>query len=123
MQGQHERFDVVGAEVEGVGVGERVDAVDGRGHPGEEQGAEEEEGHARVEPGVRVGFLEGGVAGDAAHAEDFGSCGGAAVDFVGDVVADFYVDCVGIEFSGGFLGSWDWGDVGSGFLLVGFYFG
>ncbi len=46
-----------------VRVHERVEAVDGAGDPGEEEGAEEEEGDAGVEPGVRVGFAEGGGAG------------------------------------------------------------
>lgn len=42
---------------------EGVEAVDGAGDPGEEEGAEEEEGDAGVEPGFRVGLAEGGVAG------------------------------------------------------------
>ena len=42
---------------------ERVDAVDGGGDPGDEEGAEEKEGDAGVEPRVGVGFGEGVVAG------------------------------------------------------------
>ena len=42
---------------DGLGVDERVDAVDGRGHPGDEQGDEEEGGHLGVTESRSVGFL------------------------------------------------------------------
>ncbi len=63
LQREHQRFRVVQAVKDFRGVGERVDPVDGGGYPGDEEGAEEEEGDAGVEPGVGVGFCEGVVAG------------------------------------------------------------
>lgn len=81
-------------------MGERVDAVDGGGDPGDEEGAEEEEGDAGVEPGVGVGFGEGVIARQGAHAEEFGGhgVGEFAVVWVGfGLRADFYVDGVGVE--------------------------
>ena len=80
---------------------ERVNAVDGGGNPGDEKGAEEEEGDAGVEPGVGVGFREGVIARESAHAEEFrshGVGGFAPVVIVGfGVGADFHVDGVGVE--------------------------
>ena len=70
LQGQDERFGVVEAEVVLVRVGEGVEPVDARGHPGDEQRAEEEERHPRVQPGFRVAFAERGVAGEGAHSEE-----------------------------------------------------
>lgn len=72
---------------------EGVEAVDGAGDPGDEEGAEEEEGDAGVEPGFRVGLAEGRVAGQGAHAEDDG--GGGVVGL--RVGADFDVDGVRVE--------------------------
>ena len=77
---------------------EGVDPVDGGGHPGDEKGAEEEEGYAGVEPGVGVGFCEGVIAGQGAHAEEFGGSVGGFALVVGFVLgADFDVDGVGVE--------------------------
>ena len=63
LQREHERFGVVQAVEDFRGVRERVDPIDGGGHPGDEEGAEEEEGDTGVEPGVGVGFCEGVIAG------------------------------------------------------------
>ena len=108
MQGQDEGLGVVEAEVVALRVGEGVEPVDARGHPGDEQGAEEEEGHARVQPGFRVGFAERRVAGQCAHAEEVWPGGGVAVVLLllllllvllvlGVSLADFYVHGVGVE--------------------------
>lgn len=81
-------------------MGEGIDAVDGGGHPGDEESAEEEEGDAGVEPGVGVGFGEGVIAREGAHAEEFRGhgVGGFAVVLVGfGLRADFHVDGVGVE--------------------------
>ena len=77
---------------------ERVDPVDGGGDPGDEEGAEEEEGDAGVEPGVGIGFCEGVIAGQGAYAEEFGGSVGGSALVVGFVLgADFDVDGVEIE--------------------------
>ena len=101
LQGQDERFGVVEAEVVLVRVGEGVEPVDARGHPGDEQRAEEEERHPRVQPGFRVGFAERGVAGEAAHAEEVRRREFALVLLI---LADFHVDAVRVEATrfGGF---------------------
>ena len=83
-------------------MGEGVDAVDGGGDPGDEEGAEEEEGDAGVKPGVGVGFGEGVIAREGAHAEEFGGhgVGGSAVVLVGfGLWADFDFYGVGVETS------------------------
>ena len=41
---------------DGFGVDEGIDAVDGRGHPGDEQGDEEQRGHFGVAESRSVGF-------------------------------------------------------------------
>lgn len=81
-------------------MGEGVEPVDAGGDPGDEEGAEEEEGDARVEPGFRVGFAEGGCAGQTAHAEEVRG-GGFSMLLV---LTDFDVDAVGVEAArfGGF---------------------
>ena len=77
---------------------ERVDPVDGGGYPRDEKRAEEEEGHPGVEPGVGVGFGEGVIAGQGAHAEEFGASVGGFALVVGFVLGtDFDVDGVGVE--------------------------
>lgn len=79
---------------------EGVEAVDGAGDPGDEEGAKEEEGDAGVEPGFRVRLAEGGVTGQGAHAEDDGGGGGRGV--VGlRVGADLDVDGVRVEAGAG----------------------
>ena len=98
MQGQDERFRVVEAEVVAVRVREGVEPVHARGQPGEEQGAEEEEGDARVEPGFRVRFAQGRVAGQGAHAEEVRRRGFPLL--AKGVWAHFYVDAVGVEAAG-----------------------
>lgn len=98
LEGQDEGFGVVEAEVVAVRVGEGVEPVDARGDPGDEQGAEEEEGDARVEPGFGVRFGEGGVAGEGAHAEDVGRGEFALLLVCG--LADLYIDAVGVEAVG-----------------------
>lgn len=77
-----------------VRVDEGVEAVDGAGDPGDEEGAEEEEGDAGVEPGFRVRLAEGRVAGQGAYAEDDRGGGGVVGLRVG---ADFDVDGVRVE--------------------------
>ncbi len=83
-------------------MGEGVEPIHARGHPGDEQRAEEEERHPRVQPGFRVPFAERGVAGQAAHVEDIRRRGLAVVLVVG--LADFDVDAIGVEAArfGGF---------------------
>ena len=87
-------------------MGEGVETVDAGGDPGDEEGAEEEEGDAGVEPGFRVGFAEGGVAGEAADVEEVR---GRRVLLV---LAHFDVDGVGVEaarFDGFGAGDWYFG--------------
>ena len=79
-------------------MGEGVETVDAGRDPGDEEGAEEEEGDARVEPGFRVGFAEGRVAGEAADVEKIGDGGLPLVLLV--LLADFHVDGVGVEAAG-----------------------
>ena len=81
---------------------EGVEPVDARGQPGDEEGAEEEEGDARVEPGFGVGFAQGDVAGEGAHAEEVGAGGFAELLLLFvllevEVLADFDVDGVRVE--------------------------
>ena len=106
-------------------MGEGVEPVRARGHPGEEQRAEEEEGDAGVEPGFGVRLAEGGGAGQGAHAEEVrGGGGGGGVAPVVPVRrgggAGFDVDAVGVEAGrwGGF-GAGD-GGVGVGGVTGGF---
>lgn len=77
---------------------EGVDSVDGGGDPADEEGAEEEESDAGVEPGVGVSFAEGVVAGQGADAEEFGGVYMGGFVITGFVLrADFDVDGVGVE--------------------------
>ena len=69
LQGESQGLHVAKAEDEVVRVGEGIDPVGGGGDPGEEEREEVEEGDARVQPGVRVGLVEGGVAGQFSKAE------------------------------------------------------
>ena len=76
---------------------ERVEAVHGAGHPGDEEGAEEEEGDAGVEPGCGVRFAEQGrVAGEGADVEELGGGGGVA-GVGGGGRRGFHVDGVWVE--------------------------
>ena len=97
LQGQDERLGVVESEAVLIRVDESVEPVDARGHPGDEQGAEEEEGHARVQPGFRIGFAERGVAGQIAHSEEVRRGVFALLLVVWVLWADFYVHGVWIE--------------------------
>lgn len=55
-EGEDDAGGVGVGDGDGLGVDERVDAVDGRGHPGDEQGDEEQRGHFGVAKGRPVGF-------------------------------------------------------------------
>lgn len=76
---------------------ERVQPVDARRHPGDEQREEEEKGDARVEPGFGVRLVEGGGAGEGADAEEVGARGGLGGGALGG--ADLDVDGVGVEIA------------------------
>ena len=98
LQREDEGFGVVEAVEDFCGVGEGEDAVDGGGDPGDEEGAEEEEGNTGVEPGVGISFCEGVIACQGAYAEEFGCSVGGFALVVGFVLgADFDVDGVGVE--------------------------
>ena len=92
-------------------MGEGVEPVRARGHPGEEERAEEEEGDAGVEPGFGVRLAEGGGAGQGAHAEEVRGGGGGGVAPVVPVRrgggGGFDVDAVGVEAG-------RWGGLGAG---------
>lgn len=114
LQGQHERLCVVEAEVVFVRVGEGVEPVDARGHPGDEQGAEEEERHARVEPCFGVRLAERGVAGQSAHSEEVRRRGFPLL--LEMVLADFHVYAVRVEAAR--FGGFHAGDRHSGVVVV-----
>lgn len=69
LQGKDERLYVVEPEDQSVGVGDGVEAVDGRGDPTDEEGAEKKERDPRIKPGVGVRFSKSMVSGQAAHFE------------------------------------------------------
>ena len=99
LERQDERLDVVEPEAVAVRVGEGVEPVGARGHPGQQQGAEEEEGDPGVEPGFRVrGAAEGRGPREGAHAEDVGRRGGCPVRVLGR--PDFDGHAVGVEAAG-----------------------
>lgn len=52
-------------------VGEGIESVSGGGDPGKEKREEVEEGDARVQPSVRIGLVEGGVACHLSEAKHF----------------------------------------------------
>ena len=71
LERQHKRLRVIEAEYQLVRMSDGVETVDGGGHPGDEESAKEEEGNARIEPGLRVSFRQSMVAGQTADVEDF----------------------------------------------------
>ena len=94
LQREDEGGGEIEAEDDGVGVHEGVDAVDGGGDPGDEQGDEEEDGAFAVVEGGTVGLGGGGefAVGD----------GGLGAVFV----------AVGV------VGVWGWAEVGWSFFWV-----